>query len=256
MLRKGILNVPASKLPLVEPHTFTDDFRASFHWRVFRIMSEFVDGWNFLADFPRSVTFFGSARFPEDHPWSKEAQNLGKLCVKAGISVITGGGPGIMEAANHGAVEGIEEAGSEKNHGEIGDSLGLNIKLPFEQRINPYVNKAVAFHYFFVRKVMLVYSSKAYVYFPGGFGTLDEFSEIVTLVQTHKIPRIPIILVGRKFWEPLQHWIKETMFDEFSVIDREDMEIYKIVDSSEEAFEIIQKTPDRHEFSPEKSHTH
>lgn len=247
-MRKGILNLPASKLPLVEHPTSSEDFRDSFHWRVFRIMAEFVDGWNFLADFPSTVTFFGSARFPEDNYWSKEARRLGKMCTKNGISVITGGGPGIMEAGNRGAQEGLEEAKLEDIENP-GDSLGLNIKLPFEQRINPYVEKAVAFHYFFVRKVMLVYSAKAYVYFPGGFGTLDEWSEMVTLVQTHKVPRIPIIMVGREFWEPFNHFVKSIMFDRMKAIDEDDMNLYKIVDSAEEAFAIINNASDRHEFS-------
>src|SRR3989344_5440086 len=252
-MRKGILNLPASKLPLVEHPMTANDFRDSFHWRVFRIMAEFVDGWNFLADFPKTVTFFGSARFPEDNHWSKEARKLGKMCTKAGISVITGGGPGIMEAGNRGAVDGLEEAKLEDIENP-GDSLGLNIKLPFEQRINPYVEKAVAFHYFFVRKVMLAYAAKAYIYFPGGFGTLDEWSEMVTLVQTHKVPRIPIVMVGREFWEPFNHFIRAIMFDKLKAIDADDMNLYTIVDSAAEAFEIIKKAPDRHEFAELKEH--
>ncbi len=241
---KENLNVPASKLPLVEEQYPPKDFRSSFHWRIFRIMAEFVDGWQFLADFKKTVTFFGSARFKKDDKWYEEAYKLGKMLALEGFNIITGGGPGIMEAGNKGAYEANEE----NKDGTVGDSIGLNIKLPFEQRINRYVRKAVAFHYFFVRKVMLSYYAQAYVYFPGGFGTLDEIFELTTLVQTKKIPKIPIILVGKEFWEPLAGWIDKEVYGKFQAIDKEDMEIYKIVDSAEEAYNIIQKSPERKEF--------
>jgi len=228
------LNVPASKLPAIQEEK---DFRSSFQWRVFRIMAEFVDGWQFLADLKRTVTFFGSARFPAGSQWYEEARKLGELLGKAGFGVVTGGGPGIMQAANQGAVEGE------------GESIGLNIKLPFEQRTNPYVKKGLGFYYFFVRKVMLSYSAQAYVYFPGGFGTLDELFEIVTLIQTKKInTRIPVILVGKEFWQPLLDWIKTTMYEKLQAIDGPDQNIYKLVDNAEEAFEIIKNTPERTEF--------
>jgi hypothetical protein len=232
--KKGTMNVPASELPTEER---PEDFRSSFHWRVFRIMSEFVNGWQFLADFGRTVTFFGSARFPEGDRWYEEARKLGKLLTEDKFSVITGGGPGIMEAGNRGAEEG-------KN----GDSIGLNIQLPYEQRINPYVDKSIGFHYFFVRKVMLSYSARAYVFFPGGFGTLDEFFEIITLIQTKKIQSIPVVLVGREYWDPLISWIKEQMLGKFQAIDAADQEIYKIVDTAEEAFDIVKDAPARKEF--------
>ncbi|MDE1970537.1 MAG: TIGR00730 family Rossman fold protein [Patescibacteria group bacterium] len=225
------LNVPASKLPVFEEPT---DFRASLHWKVFRIMAEMVDGWQFIADFKKTVTFFGSARFPENNKWYKTAEQLGKLLAEHGFGVITGGGPGIMEGGNRGA----HEAG--------GTSVGLNIKLPAEQRINPYVNASIAFHYFFTRKVMLSYAAQAYVYFPGGFGTLDEFFELVTLIQTKKIAtHIPVILLGREYWGPLNEWIRTQVYGTFHAIDEEDMNIYQIVDTSEEALEIILKTPER-----------
>lgn len=229
-------NLPASELP---PPRHTTDFRASFHWRVLRIMSEFVAGWNFLADIKKSVTFFGSARFPEDDKWYREARKLGKMLTNAGYSVVTGGGPGIMEAGNRGATEG----------GGKGDSFGLNIKLPYEARVNPYVEKGEAFHYFFIRKVMLAYSAQAYVYFPGGYGTLDELTELITLIQTKKISvKIPMILIGVDFWKPFLDWIEQKAFREYQALDKSDMKIYQLVDTAEEAFEIIKQSPERHEF--------
>lgn len=228
------MNVPASELPAVPEDAL--DFRSSFQWRVFRIMAEFVDGWQFLADFKRTVTFFGSARFEEGNRWYETARELGAMLAKAGFGVITGGGPGIMEAGNRGAME------------SDGDSIGINIKLPAEQRMNAYVTKSVGFHYFFVRKVMLSYSAQAYVYFPGGFGTLDEFFEITTLIQTKKIAHIPLICIGREFWEPLASWIRLEMLEKFKAIDNADLEIFTIVDTAQEAFEIIKKSPERTDF--------
>jgi len=235
-LRQEQFNVPAAELPIIEHER---DFRTSFHWRVLRIMAEFVDGWNFLADVRKSVTIFGSARFKEDSPWYQEARKLGQLLTENGFSVVTGGGPGSMEAANRGASEG----------GGPGDSFGLNIKLPFEQRENPYVEKGIGFHYFFVRKVMLSYAAQAYVYFPGGFGTLDELTELVTLIQTKKISvKIPMILIGKKFWTPFLNWVDQTLCEELKVVSPNDRKIYRLVDSAEEALEIIKKSPERIEF--------
>lgn len=231
---KETMNVPASKLPVEER---PQDFRSSFHWRVFRIMSEFVSGWQFLADFTKTVTFFGSARFPEGDKWYEEARKLGKILSENGYAVITGGGPGIMEAGNRGAVEG-----------KAGESIGLNIQLPYEQRTNPFVDKSIGFHYFFVRKVMLSYAARVYVYWPGGFGTLDELFEIITLIQTKKIPAVPVILVGKEYWQPLLEWIKNDVRGKFKAIDEEDMDLYKLVDTAEEAYEIIKTAPARHDF--------
>ncbi|MGD0976699.1 MAG: TIGR00730 family Rossman fold protein [Minisyncoccia bacterium] len=244
---KATLNVPASKLPITKDHGLPDgkDFRESFHWRVFRIMAEFIDGWQFLADYKKTVTFFGSARFAEGQKWYEEARKLGKMLASHGFSIITGGGPGIMEAANRGAHEAKEETIDDTG---IGNSLGLNIKLPTEQRINPFVDRSVAFHYFFVRKVMLSYYAQAYVYFPGGFGTMDEMFELITLIQTKKVPAIPIILVGKEYWQNLADYIKKWVYEEFKNIDKEDMDIYKIVDTAEEAFDIIKNSPERKEF--------
>lgn len=228
---KGSMNLPASKLPVTEEPT---DFRSSPHWRVFRIMSEFVDGWQFLADFKKTVTFFGSARFVEGNKWYDEARKLGyRLAKEENFAVITGGGPGIMEAGNRGAFEAE------------GDSIGLNIKLPFEQRINPYVKKYIAFHYFFVRKVMLSFAAQSYVFFPGGYGTMDEMFEILTLVQTKKIKPIPIILVGKEYWQHISEWVKQVMYEEYKAIDSEDMNLFTVVDSADEAFEIVRNSPPR-----------
>jgi uncharacterized protein (TIGR00730 family) len=233
--QKGNLNVPAKDLP-VAPEA--KDFRESMQWRIFRIMAEFVEGFEFIANLKKSVTIFGSTRDTEaTHVWHKEARKLGDLLAKEDFAVVTGGGPGIMEAANRGAAEGG------------GLSVGLNIQLPMEQRINPYVNHAKGFHYFFTRKLMLTYAAQAYVYFPGGFGTLDEFFEIVTLIQTKKIAtHIPVILVGREFWELFDQWLKTVVCDHNHAIDPEDREIYTIVDSAEEAMEVIRKSKPRTTF--------
>lgn len=239
-------NVPASKLPIEPEELPTGDFRSSFHWRIFRILSEFVEGWQFLADLKKSVTFFGSARFTENDHWYQEARKLGYLLAKQGFDIITGGGPGIMEAGNRGAYDANKE--TIEDDPKIGNSIGLNIKLPMEQRVNPYVDKFVDFHYFFVRKVMLSYYAQAYVYFPGGYGTLDEVFELLTLIQTKKVSRIPIVLVGKEFWEPLDQLIRNHLLEKFAAIDKEDLELYKVVENSEEAYEIIKSLPARKSF--------
>jgi len=232
------LNVPASLLP-PDIQREEGDFRSSPHWRVMRIQAEFVDGWNFLADVKKSVTIFGSARFPEGSRWYDEARKLGRLLAESGYSVVTGGGPGAMEAGNRGATES----------GRPNSSIGLDIKLPYEQRANPYVQRGVGFHYFFVRKVMLAYSAQAYVYMPGGFGTLDELTELITLVQTKKISvKIPMILVGREFWQPFLDWLENTVLEKYQAISATDKEIYSLVDTAEEALEIIKASPERKEF--------
>jgi len=241
-------NLPASKLPAETEKLPEKELRHSFSWRILRIMAEFVEGWQFLADLKKSVTFFGSARTPEGSKWYGEARQLGYLLAKSGYDVITGGGPGIMEAGNRGAWEANEETGKGNKDESIGDSIGLNIKLPLEQRVNRFVDKFVAFHYFFVRKVMLSYYAQAYVYFPGGYGTLDEAFELMTLIQTKKVSPIPVVFVGKEFWEPLDGWLKEQILGKFEAIDKEDLDIYKIVDSAQEAFEIIKNSPLRKEF--------
>ncbi|OGE98730.1 MAG: Rossman fold protein, TIGR00730 family [Candidatus Doudnabacteria bacterium RIFCSPLOWO2_02_FULL_48_13] len=207
------------------------DYQHNPSWRIFRIMAEFVDGFNFITKFSKSVTFFGSARSGDQDDHYRSSQKLARMCAKAGFAVITGGGPGIMEAANKGALEGK------------GESVGLNIQLPFEQRVNSFVRKSIAFNYFFTRKVMLAFSASAFVFFPGGFGTLDEVFELLTLRQTHKInPRIPIILVGADFWGPLESWLKNNAAGMHGTIDSDELKLFRVVDSPEDAFEIIRKT--------------
>ena len=236
---KASMNLPESKLPWGElEQNMPLDFRSSFHWRVFRIMSEFVNGWQFITDYKNTVSLLGSARFTEDNKWYQEARALGRLLAKDKIGVVTGAGPGIMEGGNRGAYE------------SGGESIGISIKLPFEQRNNPYITRSQGFYYFFVRKVMLFYTARAYVFFPGGFGTVDEFFEMVTLVQTHKIDRktVPLILIGKDFWSPLVQFINDTLYEKYKTIDKEDMGLYHLVDTAEEVFAIIKRSPPRREI--------
>lgn len=202
-------------------------------WRIFRIMAEFIEGFEFISETKKEVTIFGSARTDKNNKWYKEADKLGKLLGDNKFTVITGGGPGIMEAANKGA----KESGT--------TSMGLNIQLPHEQRINPYVTKGKGFYYFFTRKVIMAASAQAYVFFPGGFGTMDEFFEMTTLVQTEKIANIPVICVGKDFWSKLDKFIEQTMLKDYKAIDVKDRNIYKIVDNAEEAFELIKDSEER-----------
>lgn len=197
---------------------------------------EFKKGYKLIEKYPRSVSILGSARFKEDNEYYQMAKNLGyRIAKELKYTIVTGGGPGIMEAASRGAYEAR------------GKSIGFTIKLPKEQTINKYVTEYVEFEYFFSRKTLLYFSAESYVYFPGGFGTLDEFFEIITLIQTEKIPRTPVILVGKKFWGPLLHLIKENLLEENETINPEDTEIYKVVDSEDEILEIIKKAPFRQE---------
>ena len=184
---------------LREAQFLIDEFKAGDTWRIFKIISEFVEGFERLADMGPAVSIFGSARSIEDNPYYKKALALGEEMASQNIAVITGGGPGIMEAANKGAIE----AG--------GKSVGINIELPFEQKPNEYTTQLISMKYFFIRKVMLVKYSQAFIIFPGGFGTMDECFEALTLVQTMKIKPFPIILVGKNYWKGLLDWIKEKM---------------------------------------------
>jgi uncharacterized protein (TIGR00730 family) len=196
-------------------------------WRLFRILAEFVDGFEIMSRVGPAVSVFGSARTRPDDPYYHMATDLAGRLVKAGFAVITGGGPGIMEAANRGAAE----AG--------GDSVGLNIALPQEQTPNRYQNISVDFHYFFVRKVMFVKYAEAFVCFPGGFGTMDEFFEAMTLIQTTKVPAMKVVLVGRDFWEPLIDWMHATMRDRFRCISPSDADLIHLTDDLDDAVRVI-----------------
>ncbi|MGA2553632.1 MAG: TIGR00730 family Rossman fold protein [Smithella sp.] len=197
-------------------------------WRVFRIMAEFVEGIETLSQVENAVTIFGSARIKPDNIYYQKTENLARLLVKNGFNLITGGGPGVMEAANKGA----SEAG--------GKSVGLNIRLPFEQKPNPYANIHIDYKYFFVRKVMFVKYAVAYVIMPGGFGTMDEFFEALTLIQTKKIKSFPLILMGSEYWCGLIEWLKNTMLKE-DKISPADMDLIQIVDEPEEVVKLIKK---------------
>ncbi len=206
-----------------------DKITAQESWRMFHILAEFVEGFDALARYHPAVSIFGSTRAkPEDEVYQK-AERIGRLLAENGFSVITGGGPGAMEAANKGA----SLAG--------GKSIGLNIELPLEQKPNPYANITLKYRYFFVRKVMFVKYAVAYIILPGGFGTMDELFESVTLIQTHKIKPFPVILVGSNYWKGLLDWIKEVVLEE-GRISPTDLEILQLIDDPEEIVKTIKKT--------------
>ena len=208
---------------------YIKDIDHSDGWSVLRIMSDFVKGFDELKNVGPSVTFFGSARFSEDNPHYQKAMKLGKMLADRGYNIISGGASGIMEAANRGALMSAKA-----------DSIGLNINLPFEQSGNNYTNKEMTFDYFFVRKVMLVKYSVAYVIFPGGFGTLDELFEALTLTQTHKITPISIFLVGVEFWQPLYDFIKTRFVDE-KTISPEDVELITLTDDLDKIAQDVEE---------------
>ncbi|WP_407403271.1 TIGR00730 family Rossman fold protein [Chryseobacterium sp.] len=197
-------------------------------WMVFKIMAEFVDGYERMSKIGPCVTIFGSARLKPDTKYYDMAVEIAEKITKIGFGIITGGGPGIMEAGNKGA------------HNANGTSIGLNIELPFEQHFNPYISKMLSmnYDYFFVRKVMFVKYSQGFVVMPGGFGTLDELTEALTLIQTNKIGKFPIVLVGTEFWSGLLGWFKDTLLKE-GMIAKEDLDLYRVVDSADEAVEHI-----------------
>lgn len=221
MLEVGKTTVPIDPAPLVcKP-------REVEPWRVFKIMSEFVEGFELLQKYTVAATIFGSTRRGfEDHFYLDATELAGRLA-KRGFAIITGGSTGIMEAGNKGAYE----AG--------GSSIGLNIHLDEQQSANGYLTETLTFNHFFVRKTMLTFASEVYIFFPGGFGTLDEFFEIVTLIQTKKIKKIPVVIYGKEYWEPLLAFFKAKMLDEHKAIDPEDMEIFKLVNSVDEAYDYI-----------------
>lgn len=214
-----------------------DELRLGDTWRMFRIMGEFTSGFERMSGFEDAVTVFGSARITPGNRWYKIARELGGQLAKRHMPVLTGGGPGIMEAANRGAFE------------TGGISVGLNIELPEEQNPNPYVTRLISFRYFFVRKVMLVKYSRAFVIFPGGFGTLDELFESLTLIQTEKIAKFPVILIGRKHWSGLLHWLEKHM-EKPGYISAGDISNITVTDSVAEAIEMIECAPrwDRQEI--------
>ncbi len=207
---------------------YNDPYRED-PWRVFRIMSEFVDGFEIMSEVGPAVSIFGSARTPPEDRFYKLARKLAGMLAEKGLTVITGGGPGIMEAANRGA----DEAG--------GKSVGLNIALPHEQSSNPYANIRVDFHYFFARKVMFRKYACAFVCFPGGFGTMDEFFESMTLIQTGKVEPFPVILIGKAFWGKLVGWIDHVLLRRHKNISPEDMDLFFMTDSLKEAVSIIEE---------------
>ena len=197
-------------------------------WRIFRIMAEFVDGFEELKNIGKAVSIFGSARILPGQPYYVAAEKTAYLLVKAGYAVITGGGPSIMEAGNKGAAAAK------------GQSIRLNIDLPFEQKPNPFINHLINFHYFFCRKVCFVKYAKAFVIFPGGYGTLDELSESLTLIQTQRMEKFPVVLYGSKYWKGLLDWIAGPMLHE-GCIDPQDLDLIQVVDTPEEVVKIIKK---------------
>lgn len=197
-------------------------------WRIFRIMAEFVEGIEALSEVDNAVTIFGSARVQHDDPYYRKAEYLARRLAEEGFSVITGGGPGIMEASNKGAAE----AG--------GKSVGMNIRLPFEQKPNPYANISIDYKYFFIRKVMFVKCAMAYVVLPGGFGTLDELFEALTLIQTKRIKSFPVVLMGSEFWHGMMEWLKNTVLRE-GKIGQNDLDFIQIIDEPEAVVKYIQK---------------
>jgi len=197
-------------------------------WRIFRIMAEFVEAIEALSKLKNAVSIFGSARVTPDDPYYQKTEKLARRLAEKGFSVITGGGPGIMEAANKGAAE----AG--------GKSVGMNIRLPFEQKPNPYANISIDYKYFFIRKVMFVKYAVAYVIMPGGFGTMDELFEALTLIQTRRIKSFPVILMGSEYWKGLVDWLKKTMVRSGMILP-EDLDFIEIIDDPDEAVRHIQK---------------
>jgi uncharacterized protein (TIGR00730 family) len=215
------------------------EIKSSDSWQIFKIMAEFVEGYEKMAIIGPCVTIFGSARTSNKHPYYKLAQDTAYKMAKAGFGIITGGGPGIMEAANKGA----KMAG--------GKSVGLNIQLPFEQSPNPYIDpdKSLSFYYFFIRKVMFMKYSQGFIALPGGFGTFDELFEAITLIQTKKIARFPIVLIGKEFWGGIIEWIKNKVLAENNISEK-DMELFLLVDDPDEAVKHIEDFYKKYSLSP------
>jgi len=221
-------------------HKGWNEIKTNDSWAIFKIMGEFVNGYEKLSRIGPCVSIFGSARTKPDHKHYKLAEEVAKKIVGQGYGVITGGGPGIMEAGNKGA------------HIAGGTSVGLNIDLPFEQHDNPYIDrdKSLDFDYFFVRKVMFVKYSQGFVVMPGGFGTLDELFEAMTLIQTNKIEKFPIILVDRGFWGGLLNWVETTLLNANNNISKEDLDLIHLVDTADEVIEILDSFYNEYGLSP------
>ena len=217
-----------------------NEIKTNDSWAIFKIMGEFVNGYEKLSRIGPCISIFGSARTKPDNKYYQLAQSIAQRIVEAGYGIITGGGPGIMEAGNKGA------------HLAGGTSVGLNIDLPFEQHDNPYIDsdKSLDFDYFFVRKVMFVKYSQGFVVMPGGFGTLDELFEAITLIQTNKIEKFPIILVGTDFWSGIMAWVKDTLLEKFSNISATDLDLIHLVDTEDEVIEILNNFYDEYQLSP------
>lgn len=221
-------------------HKTWNEIRTNDTWAIFKIMAEFVDGYEKLGKIGPCVSIFGSARTKPDDKYFKLAENIAFMLTQNGYGVITGGGPGIMEAGNKGA------------HRGKGISVGLNIELPFEQFDNAYIDrdKNLQFDYFFVRKVMFVKYAQGFVVMPGGFGTLDELFEAMTLIQTKKIGKFPIILVGKDFWEGLFDWVKKVLIQKYGNVSPEDLDLIKIVDTEQEVVDVLNDFYNKYSLSP------
>ncbi|MDH3322022.1 MAG: TIGR00730 family Rossman fold protein [Flavobacteriaceae bacterium] len=221
-------------------HKTWNEIKTNDSWAIFKIMSEFVDGYEKLSRIGPCVSVFGSARTKPEDKYYKLAEEISFKLTQHGYGVITGGGPGIMEAGNKGA------------HRGGGVSVGLNIDLPFEQNDNPYIDndKNLEFDYFFVRKVMFVKYAQGFVAMPGGFGTLDELFEAITLIQTNKIGKFPIILVGSEFWNGVIEWIKDTLMNKYQNVSEKDLDLFTIVDSADEVIDYINNFYKKHNLSP------
>ena len=217
-----------------------NDIKGNDSWMLFKIMAEFVDGFDKLARIGPCVSIFGSARTKPENMYYVMAEDIAFKLTKSGFGVISGGGPGIMEAANKGANRGG------------GKSVGLNIELPFEQNGNTYIDKdkMMMFDYFFVRKVMFMKYSQGFIVLPGGFGTLDELFEAITLIQTNKVGRFPIVLVGKKYWSGLLQWVEKVMLEEENNIKAEDLNLFRLVDTAEEAVEHINNFYAKYSLKP------
>jgi uncharacterized protein (TIGR00730 family) len=220
-IEEGKRDVPEVPAPLVCKPAQLES------WRVFKIMAEFVDGFDLLRKYGLTATFFGSVRTRPGDPYYEAAALLAGKLAKAGYAVVTGGSAGIMEAANKGA------------HDAGGASIGLNIRLSDHQSLNGFVTDSFTFDHFFVRKVMLAFASEVYVYFPGGFGTWDEFTEILTLVQTKKIKRVPIVLFGKEYWQPIVDLITSELYQKYAYVDEADLALFALFDDVDEAFEYV-----------------